>query len=71
MVLEKGEYEIQKDNIIIPKKTLENLKQHFHNMEKKYEAEYKRDLDVFHCPYYIGKKDVFIDLLKLFEPLEA
>ena len=61
MTLRNGEYEIKDDKIIIPKKVLEKLRDH-------YKAE-EQDCDGTLSWFYLGKCDVYLDLLKMFEPL--
>ena len=70
MVLEKDEYRIESDGIWISKKALEECKNHYYNVADKFKPKPKKqDLD-FRWPFYIGKADVCIDLLKHFESLE-
>lgn len=70
MVLEKDEYRIEGDGIWISKKALEEYRNHYCNVADKFKPKPKKqDLD-FRWPFYIGKADVCIDLLKHFEPLE-
>lgn len=70
MVLEKDEYRIDGDGIWISKKALEGYRNHYCNVADKFKPKPKKqDLD-FRWPFYVGKADVCIDLLKHFEPLE-
>lgn len=67
MTLNKDEYIIKDDFITIPKKVLERLRDHYSGISSMGiltdEASTRS--------YYLGKLDVFKDLLKLFEPLEG
>ena len=62
MTLRADEYTIDGDKITIPKKVLEELEVHY------YELWYNEGDN--EC-YYLGKRDVFTDLLKLFDKLEG
>ena len=70
MVLEKDEYVVCDDKITISKKALEECRDHYCKCADKFKPKpRKQDLD-FRWPFYIGKADVCIDLLKHFEMLE-
>lgn len=70
MVLEKDEYVVYDDKITISKKALEGCRNHYCKVADKFKPKPKKqDLD-FRWPFYVGKADVCIDLLKYFEPLE-
>ena len=70
MVLEKDEYRIESDGIWISKSALEEWRDHYCKVADKFKPKpQKQDLD-FRWPFYIGKVEVCIDLLKHFEPLE-
>ena len=70
MVLDKKEYFIQDDKITISKKALEECRDHYCKVADKFKPKPKKqDLD-FRWPFYVGKADVCIDLLKHFETLE-
>jgi hypothetical protein len=70
MVLQNDEFKIQDDGIWISKKALEECRDHYFKVADKFKPKPKRqDLD-FRWPFYVGKADVCIDLLKHFEPLE-
>ena len=64
MILSKDEYMIKGDSIIIPKKTLERLRNHYQNF-----ANNRKSIMV--QMFYFGKKDIMADLLGLFEQLEG
>lgn len=67
MILEQGEYEISEDGekITITKKALEEWRNHYDKVRKHYG---ERSNVAW---MYLGKTDVFVDLLKMFEPLEG
>lgn len=67
MTLRKDEYRIDGDNITIPKKILERLRDHYQNIVQRKQAQ-NISLGQY---YYLGKATVLTDLLKLFEPLEG
>ena len=71
MVLEKDEYKIENNGIWIPKKVLRHLRDHYCKVADKCKKEYFDNKDNFKFPLYIGKADVYKDLLKMFEPLEG
>lgn len=66
MVLDKSEYEISEDGskITITKECLEHLRDHYNNVRKSYGNSKVAWM-------YLGKSDVFVDILKMFEPLEG
>ena len=66
MVLEKDEYRIQDDGIWISKAALEECRDHYCKVADKCHLGKNNIQKVF----YIGKADVYLDLLKHFEPLE-
>ena len=66
MQLERDEYKIQDDGIWISKKALEECKQHYCKVADKCHLGKNNLQKVF----YMGKADVYIDLLKHFEQLE-
>ena len=66
MVLEKDEYRIEGDGIWISRVALEECKQHYQKVADKCHLGKNNIQKVF----YIGKADVYLDLLKHFEPLE-
>ena len=65
MTLRQGEYEITDDAITIKKEVLEQWRDHYH------EVAAQCDYNPIMKGMYIGKADVFTDLLKMFEPLEG
>ena len=70
MILEKDEYRIEDDGIWISKKALKEFRKQFTTLAK--EKGKLPELDIANTDmwYYLGKRDVLIDLLKHFEPLE-
>ena len=68
MTLRNGDYEIHGDSITIRKEVLEQWRDHYH-MKGREKSE--ADGPTWQSWYYWGKADVFVDLLKLFEPLEG
>lgn len=66
MTLEKEEYRIEGDGIWISKKALEECKQHYQKVADKCHLGKYNLQKVF----YMGKADVYIDLLKHFEMQE-
>ena len=64
MILSKDEYMIKGDSIIIPKKTLERLRNYYQNF-----ANNRKSIMV--QMFYFGKEDIMADLLGLFEQLEG
>jgi hypothetical protein len=66
MVLQANEFKIENDGIWISKKVLEECKQHYKQVAENCFDE-KNELKTL---FYIGKSDVYNDLLKHFEPLE-
>ena len=68
MTLRSGDYEIHGDSITIRKEVLEKWRDHYH-MKGREKSE--ADGPTWQSWHYLGKADVFVDLLKLFEPLEG
>ena len=66
MQLERDEYKIQDDGILISKAALEECKQHYCKVANKCHLGKNNLQKVF----YMGKADVYVDLLKHFEMLE-
>lgn len=67
MIFEQGEYEISEDGkkITITKECLEEWRNHYDKVRKHYGVRSNV------AWMYLGKTDVFVDLLKMFEPLEG
>ena len=65
MTLSNDEYKIEGNGIWIRKDALERCKLHYAQEADAYKK------DAFRYPYYLGKSEVFLDLLKMFEPLEG
>ena len=70
MILQNDEYKIQDDGIWISKKALEECKKHYCKVADKFKPKPKKQELDFRYPFYIGKSDVYVELLKHFEPLE-
>ena len=70
MILQSDEYKIQDDGIWISKKALEEFKTKFTTLAKEKGGQLELDISNTDMWYYLGKRDVLIDLLKHFEPLE-
>ena len=66
MQLERDEYKIQDNGIWISKKALEECKQHYQKVADKCHIGKNNLQKVF----YMGKADVYVDILKHFEQLE-
>lgn len=64
MTLRKGEYEINEDSITIKKEVLQQWRDHYLEVSK---SESREQLSLL----YLGKHDVIVDILKMFEPLEG
>mgnify|MGYP003305810951 FL=1 len=64
MVLQ--DYKIDGDYIKVSKKELEQLRDHYMNVASRYATK-----DMHRWWYYMGKREICIDMLKMFEPLEG
>ena len=56
--------------VSLTKKALEECKQHYCKVADMFSPKPKKQKLDFHYPYFLGKADVCVDLLKYFEPLE-
>ena len=63
MVLDDKEYRIEGEGIWISKDTLAKYRNHYGKVADQYKKE------DFRYGLYLGKADIMIDLLKMFEPL--
>ena len=63
MVLQ--DYKVDGEYICISKKELEECRDHYHKLAQ----HHKENRDSFRQPFYLGKRDVCIDILKMFEQL--
>lgn len=70
MVLQKDDFKIQDDGIWISKKAIEEFRTQFTTLAKEKSGQPELDISNVDMWYYLGKRDVMIDLLKHFEPLE-
>ena len=70
MILQANEFNIENDGIWISKKAIEKFRTQFTTLAK--EKSNLPELDIANTDmwYYLGKRDVLIDLLKHFEPHE-
>lgn len=66
MVFEKDEYRIMDDGIWISRKTLEECRDHYNKVSLGCD----RNRNMLQAWLYMGKRDVYVDMLKMFEPLE-
>lgn len=70
MTLNKDEFRVEDDGIWISKAALEECRDHYRKVAEKFKPRPKKQgLDSV-WSFYVGKADVFIDLLKHFEQLE-
>ena len=67
MTLRQGEYEITDDAITIKKEVLEQLRDHYYNVAIDMELSEQDEKQMF----YLGKHEVIVNLLKMFESLEG
>ena len=67
MTLEKDEYLITDDKVIIFKKALEECRDHYGKVSR----DCHNNENMLQAWFYIGKRDLCVDLLKHFEPLEG
>ena len=67
MELRKGEYRIEDDGIWIKKEVLESWRDHYADVSLGQDRLGK----LLYAWFYMGKRDVCVDLLKMFEPLEG
>lgn len=65
MVLQ--DYKIDGEYICISKKELEECRDYYHKLAQ----HHKENRDSFRQAFYLGKRDVCIDILKMFEQLEG
>ena len=70
MQLQSDEHRIEGNGTWISKKALEECKQHYCKVADMFSPKPKKQKLDFHYPYFLGKADVCVDLLKYFEPLE-
>ena len=70
MILQDDEYNIQDDGIWISKKAIEEFRTQFTTLAKEKGGQPELDISKTDMWYYLGKRDVLIDLLKHFEPHE-
>jgi hypothetical protein len=63
-------YKIQDDSITLDKKELEEIRDHYCNVADKFKPKKGDEKFDFRYPFYLGKADIVVDILKMFEPLE-
>ena len=63
-------YKIEGDSITLNKKELEEIRDHYCKVADKFKPKKGDEKFDFKYPYYIGKADVVVDILKMFDPLE-
>jgi hypothetical protein len=61
------DYKINGDDIKITKSELEQLREHYWKLSN----HHKENRDSFRQAFYIGKHDIIVDILKMFENLEG
>lgn len=66
MTLRAGEYSIDGDKITIPKKVLEKIRDNYKSISEMSRLSGRHEQSLI----YLGKTEVFMELLKMFEPLE-
>lgn len=66
MILQGNDFKIENDGIWLSRKALEECKKHYCKVADKCHLGKNNLQKVF----YMGKADVYVDLLKHFEPLE-
>lgn len=63
-------YKIEGDFITLNKKELEEIRDHYCKVADKFKPKKGDEKFDFKYPFYIGKADIVVDILKMFEPLE-
>ena len=63
-------YKIEGESITLNKKELEEIRDHYCKVADKFKPKKGDEKFDFKYPYYIGKADIVVDILKMFEPLE-
>jgi len=63
-------YKIEGDSITLNKKELEEIRDHYCKVADKFKPKKGDEKFDFKYPFYIGKADIVVDILKMFEPLE-
>ena len=66
MMLRNGEYEIDGDRITIPRRVLEEFRDHY----RKVSVECSEKGNKLQAWFYMGKADVCVGMLKMFDQLE-
>lgn len=63
-------YKIEGESITLNKKELEEIRDHYCKVADKFKPKKGDEKFDFKYPFYIGKADIVVDILKMFEPLE-
>ena len=63
-------YKIEGESITLNKKELEEIRDHYCKVADKFKPKKGDEKFDFKYPYYIGKADIVVDILKMFDPLE-
>jgi hypothetical protein len=63
-------YKIEGDSITLDKKELEEIRDHYCKVADKFKPKKGAEKFDFRYPFYLGKADIVVDILKMFEPLE-
>jgi hypothetical protein len=63
-------YKIEGDSITLNKKELVEIRDHYCKVADKFKPKKGDENFDFKYPFYIGKADIVVDILKMFEPLE-
>lgn len=71
MILQANDFKIENDGIWISKKAIEEFRTRFTTFAKEKGGQPELDISKTDMWYYLGKRDMLIDLLKHFEPQEG
>lgn len=63
-------YKIEGESITLNKKELEEIRDHYCKVADMFKPKKNDEKFDFKYPFYIGKADMVVDILKMFEPLE-
>jgi hypothetical protein len=63
-------YKIEGDSITLNRKELVEIIDHYYKVADKFKPKKGDEKFDFEFPFYIGKADIVVDILKMFEPLE-
>ena len=65
------DYKIDRDFITLTKKELEEIRDHFCKVADKFKPKKDDEKFDFRYPYYLGRADSVVYILKLFEPIDS